>query len=1273
MGLKRGMGAQAPIRGTVETMRAAIRSFASKNSRAKKAIAIIASAALVASVSNFQAFAATASTEDAAANPKVAVIDFEIADGMKVVYDGKNVKNGASLEVSTQRDVTFTVKACGGDVPLKIGKVAYTTSSLSEKQSNESAQSGQDGETGQGNASVAATQQTDEGGSQDEGLEVSANDPAVAATDELTKEHQEDEGTGLSQSATLADTGNSQEEAIADDLTPQAYPQSADQGAEPAAQVSSEDEAVEVETTFVNGRYVVPADALMAAAKSQKKIVVKITSSEINAKEEAANWTELKSLLESTNAETAITLTGDIEVELGESELGVKVEGDKAIQLAGHHITVKDPSSNAVAFEVADGASLSIDDTATAGIEAVGVESTETTNSEKYAKSDIAQLATYENKTLTYYVTHSETDRLTGTTKEIRDKLQLNLAGEKTPGSLEAEGMNALIKVDSNASLSIGGGLFTNAEGNHAITAKGAKSVTIDGGFIVGSGAKENGGGIYFEGVTKEQSTLSVGDSAYIAGNVSGQKHNGGGIWATNCTLIVDGDAVIAGNKASRGDASDTVIASSRVEYPNGGGIYVEANSDVRIAGNAIIAGNRAAADGGGVYVKATLKKNGAIESTVCSNSLVLDESCCITNNQSDHNYESEHPSESPEPRPWNNYGGGGGGIFTGANTTINNAEITANYASDTGGGLYLPGEFKFVMPKIAIEYAVIAGNACGTSEGGGLTVMPAAESYLRMGYITNNSTATDFDYGGGGLFVPSGGTFEVRNPVVKGNTADGYGGGVAACTNGTVITSDAAIFDNTANHEGYTTNPNEYGDQWASMNRLNLPKHSSDDYFCAKASTVYNNMLGGGVYNWDGYMSGKASNRVEFKKVGWFNAANKVVVSDPMGKVLETYSFGNANFEKGYAYVYLPETMTLNEVSEVFVGTTAVFTGTGYDSSEEYSSRAGLITSVRDSDDEHKGYHKYLLNLNFDITKPTKDGGAVYKDDSDTVVADGVVEYFKTFVDDTDKEGSSYHVYKILSNKFPEDGHAVASRFMALKAHPYLGDNNEMGQAAAKAAAMKEASVFITGNYSANNGGGIGCNGKITIGKNPKEDNPDDPKLPPDTFNLTIDKSWTNLKDMGSANNGTITTAFRVRAYQSKAAYTAAPNNPKFETVIGMTFDEESGASMSRTIEDIKKGWYVVVEEIGFAGDNFTVDSAEEAVSIKGDETVKFENTFNDDKSYGTGVVNSYAQGESGDFNSNGIQVSQDTVYKNRRAAAEAQGGLTNLTDPVIARVAGE
>lgn len=1260
-------------------MRAASRSFVSKNSRAKKAIAIIASAALVASMSNFQAFAAPASTEGAsAADPKVAVIDFEIADGMKVVYDGKNVKNGASLEVSTQRDVTFTVKAHGGNVPLKIGKVTYTTSALPEEESNEAAdnsvdrtQSGQDGETGQGNASAAAIQQVDEEDSQDEGPEVSANDPAVAATNELVKEDQESEDTDLSQPATLADTGNSQEEAIADDLTPQAYPQSADQAAEPAVQPSSEDEAVEVEATFVNGRYVVPADALMAAAKSQKKIVVKITSSEITAKEEAATWADLKSLLESPNAETAITLTGDIEAELDESGLGVKVEGDKTIQLAGHHITVKDPSSDAVAFEVADGASLSIDDTATAGIEAVGIESKETTYSGNYAKSDTAQLATYENKTLTYYVTHSETDRLTGTTKEIRDKLQLNLAGEKAPGSLEAEGMNALIKVDSNASLSIGGGLFTNAKGNHAITAEGAKSVTIDGGFIVGSGANENGGGIYFKGADKKGSTLSVGDTAYIAGNVSGQEHNGGGIWATNCTLIVDGDAVIAGNKASQGDPSATVIASSRVEYPNGGGIYVEANSDVRIAGNAVIAGNRAAADGGGVYVKATLKKNGAIESTVCSNSLVLDESCCITNNQSDHNYASEHPTDNKTTAKWNNYGGGGGGIFTGANTTINNAEITANYASDTGGGLYLPGEFQFVMPKIAIEYAVVAGNACGTSEGGGLTIMPAAGSYLRMGYITNNSTATEFDYGGGGLFVPSGGTFEVRNPVVKDNTADGYGGGVAACTNGTVITSDAAIFDNNANQQGYTTNPNEYGDQWASMKRLDLPKGSSDDYFCAKASTVYNNMLGGGVYNWDGYMSGKASNRVEFKKIGWFNADNKVVVSDPMGKVLETYSFGNANFENGYAYVYLPESITLDEVSGLFEGTTAVFTGTGYDSSEAYSSRAGLITSVSDGNDVYNGYRKYLLNLNFDITKPTKDGGAVYKDDSDTVVVDGVVKYFKTFVDDTDKEGSSYHVYEINSDEFPENGHAVASRFMALKAHPYLGENNEMGQAAAKAAAMKEASVFVTGNYSANNGGGIGCNGKITIGKNPKEDNPDDPKLPPDTFNLKIDKSWTNLKDMGSANNGTITTAFRVRAYQSKAAYAATPNNPKFETIIGMTFDEESGASMSRTVENIKKGWYVVVEEMGFSGDNFTVDSAVEAVVIKGDETVKFENTFNDDKSYGTGVVNSYAQGE----NSEEIQVSQDTVYKKRPhpAAAEAEGGLTNPTDPVTARVAGE
>lgn len=1266
------------------------RGFASKTNRARKVVAVIASAALVASMSNFQAFAADGDVAPTADEPKVAVIDFDIADGMKVVFDGKTVKNGSSFEVSTSQDATFTVKAKGSDKPLKIGEITCTMADLPPVNEQPRAQGTltEAAEANQNNAvaTEAPSPVTDPVAtpSSSEGPEVSVDDPSVAVTPELASEADTDEPV-----LPLAETGGT-EETIADNATPQAYPV-----AEQQAAASAEDDQVHViEVKFENGRYVISHDALMEAAKAQKKIVVKITASEIESKETADSWERLKELLEAENVETAITLEADIEVEI-EQGRAVEVKGSKSLQLAGHHITVKNPAADATIFDVAKGASLTIADNASDGIEAQGAASEETTSSEKYADKDTAQLATYDQatKTLTYYVTHSETDRQTGTTRETRDTMKLVLtdeAGSVKTGSIEAQSMDSLVKVNEDASLAVSGGLLTNQGGKHAINATKAKTVSIDGGFIMGNGVdvsavegsaaaapQANGAGIYFQGKSKGTSSLTIGDTAYIAGNIVSEKNNGGGVWATNCTMVIDGNAVIAGNKASNGSASSVVVAQNRVKNSNGGGIYVEANSNVRIAGNATIAGNRAAADGGGIYVKSTATSL----SKVCSNTLTLADACCITNNVSDHDYTKQHPTDGVTKADWKDYAGGGGGIFSGGDTHIVSAEITGNYASDTGGGLFVPGEYQFVMPTLTIDYAVIAGNTCITSEGGGFTVMPAPGSCMRMGYITNNSTVTEFDYGGGGLFIPSGGNFEVLNPVVMKNTADGYGGGVGACTNGTVITSDAAIFDNVANHQGYTTNPNEYGDQWASLKRLDLPPHSADDYFCARSSTVYNNMLGGGVYNWNGYMSGKAGNKAEFVKgSGWLNANNKVTIKDPKNKVVATYKFPNSNFENGYAYVFLPQTMTLAEVQKAFVGATATFTGGGYTLSAPNNPRPGLITSVADGKEDFDGganfgkCHKYILNLNFDITKPTAEGGAVYVDNSDTVAAEGVVKYFKSFMDDTNKDpGASYHVYEILDNKFPENGHAVASRFMALKAHPFLGTNDEAGAAAAKAAAIKEASVFVTGNYSANNGGGIGCNGVITIGKNPNHENPDDPKLPEDIFDLTINKSWTNLKDL-AAENGTITTAFVVRAYQSKAAYEADASNCKFETVIGMTFDAESGSRLSRTVKDLKKGWYIVAEELGVAGDNFTVDSATETVTIKKDEAVSFENTYNDDKTYGTGVVNSYGQGTDGDSNVDGVHVSQDTVYKkNRPAAASEQGSLANPTDPVAAQAAGE
>lgn len=74
------------------------------------------------------------------------------------------------------------------------------------------------------------------------------------------------------------------------------------------------------------------------------------------------------------------------------------------------------------------------------------------------------------------------------------------------------------------------------------------------------------------------------------------------------------------------------------------------------------------------------------------------------------------------------------------------------------------------------METGVVASNYAGTSEGGGICATTDKSSYISSGYLTNNVTDTDFDYGGGGLFLPSATHGKetgvtVRYPLVTGNT----------------------------------------------------------------------------------------------------------------------------------------------------------------------------------------------------------------------------------------------------------------------------------------------------------------------------------------------------------------------------------------------------------------------------------------------------------------------------------------------------------------------
>lgn len=1287
-------------------MKEVSRDFAHKTSPWRKAIAVIAATALVASMSNIQAFGAPEEEETPAVDQTVTV-RFEVDEGVMVRVAGQPISaDDPSVKATTAYDLSFSVEPTVNDsASYTVGAVEYTFGNVKEEvvspvdpvvpDEDEVVVPGPAPSEGSG---------TSQDESSDEVADVSIPDPAATPEDDPAL----DDAEAVVTTGDTEEAGTSSEEVtLSDDLTPMAdSPESNDVVDTPAV---AETGVIEAE----DGKYRLAKETLAAAAEQNKEVVVRVSSKLAEEKVSVSTWEELSDYLTAADTDHFISIKLENSIEALET---VEIVGKKNIELNGNTIATVDGFKDSYLFVVKDGSRLTLTDAASKGVAPQSQRIEKTTSSNKYADKDIAKLGAYNADTqeLVYYVSTSDPNRATGTSQEERVEMKLNMS---TTGAVLGKELTSLVKVE-NGIFDMSGGRLTNAGGDHGIEASGKSRVQVTGGFIVGNGPGNEGAGIKFDGNDKDSSSLTVGGSAVVGGNTVAQAekaNNGGGIWVNNCTLTIEGSAVVAANYA--GGKDQEVNGSNPVDLKkiegyasgehygkyNGGGVYVQLNSTVILGGNAVIAGNRAASDGGGMYVKPSPKMIEGKTITSPTNTLTIKGNASISNNKAMRNMAGWNPKKdpaTPDSTWWNIYTGGGGGIFSMGDTTIKSGQIVNNFASDGGGGILLPGEGakNEVKPEIFADYIVVAGNYCDGSEGGGIHCQPEAtdaengevvgKSYIKTGYITNNATGTAFDYGGGGLFLVSGGFLRVYSPLVTANVAQGWGGGVAACTNGTVITSDAAIFDNKAHQEGYTTNNNEYGDRWAADRQYwynevfglidsqnALPDGASDDYFCAKQSEVYDKMLGGNFYNWKGYMSGKATATLQYEAYG---KAVLTYYRSGSGKRETLKLGGSANIEVNsnvwdggkYLYMYVPKSTDLDELKKELIGSYIHLTGAAFKREDLASglrkAEDGVIKEMSISDvNDLSGYTKILWLLDTkgdpsDYKAVSEQGGALY--DAEGNPSEGA-EFFKALDAQLPKSQTTktYNIYKI--NQFPAGGRAEATRFMALKAYPTTDPaadpkGTETG-ATAKQDAFAAATVFFTGNYSANNGGGIGCNGKMVIGRDPKNPDPDEPKLPDDKyFNLQISKSWSNLGDLKENQNGTLTAAFKVTVYANKNHFEASTNGdtsiaPVFETVLAMTFDKNSAAEQVRELENLKEGWYVVVEEIGGQGDNFEIDSSTAQAVMDANMVMKFENTYKDEGSYSTSVVNSYATVTDEDGNSI-VSVTQDSLYLKRTTKVE-------------------
>lgn len=1268
---------------------------------AKKALAVVATGALVASLGYFHLWGST---------PAVAAND---GDQVEVFF---NLDNDVTVEVGNEKfdaqsdegyrapvseDLRFTATSTHGD--REIGDVAALL------------QSG-----AQPTAQVMTVQEervADEAVPAAEEPNQTPVDPSAMI--EIVPEVEPIPETAAALEAKNQAEGGSKADEAADEaadtevVEDEATPLTATSGAK------ADDPATEIVVTFDadKNEYVISKDELQKAANATGSIEVTITSDAQG--DTFDNWDALAAFL-SADGEGKAKLTSDVR-----ATSTVVVAGDKTLDLNGRTITSNvegalfkvGDDSGAATFTINDSASKYADlETVSEGLELpkpgkgnAGDLTKEDDQGEKndlgdFRKKWVGKQASVEGDTLTYYVTRSYEDKDTaGVTTEYQIKHEVNM--EKV-GTIEAQTAQDLVVVDNSGStLNIEGGRLSyqkDVKGDiHAVNLNKGGTLHMSGGFITDASTVGMGAAISANNSAANPNIqITIDGTAVIAGNKAAK--NGGAIWMssevkdTPAKLTVGGNAVIAGNEA--GDNPVAKLAKGTIATTNnGGGIYARKNCEVVITGSAVIAGNTANADGGGIYIEG--HKKGSIET---KNTLTIEENAMITNNRSENDRSAVHQtdrSQGPagEADYWKHYGGGGGGVFTQDETLINGGQITANFASDGGGGILALGgnvtiptkwgggldeskKYENALPVLKIENCRISSNYAGTSEGGGICAGTAIGSEIKSGIISNNMTATYFDYGGGGLFMSSIDRYEdkgtskatagitVYHPLVTGNTAAGFGGGVASCTNGVVMSCDAAVFDNKALEQNTTQNPNEFGDQWMIEGNLyegefkkndqttyglkgNIGKYETEegeeksfanDFYCARKATVFNTMLGGGYYNWKGYTTGTVTGGEAVAEYGATYKDQKYVQVNGSSKISVTNVLYRSDDNSLTVRVPADKAEAVQNLTGYLVSFHAKdLSKTG----SPLVNGVGLVTSI-DAKDPHedaknsddKGIALYL-DTNVNVSE--------YKAQPTKIELEGA--YTTTPGDDSPR---NYPMQKVSKLTETDTTCVTSDRLMFLTADPYDDD---------KQAARNEAVLFFTGNYSNTHGGAIACNDYIDVGAADKEP---PSKEEPILGKMTLTKKMVGLED---AREGTSATAiFNVTGYTDVEAY-KAHLEPIYVNQIGFTFNADG--SETRELTRLPLGYYVV-EEVFYSGDNFKEATGRNTwagtlteANAEAGLTAEFTNTFKDDKTFATGVVNSYEpkQDEEGRFfyaDGKLTYTPDDNYDKRKQPTAPVEGG---------------
>ena len=539
-------------------------------------------------------------------------------------------------------------------------------------------------------------------------------------------------------------------------------------------------------------------------------------------KKDADDYTLLKSdddlsaYLDMENKPEKLRLAADIS-----SSTSITISQNTTIDLAGHKLYYR--TGNNDTFITVKSGALTIEDSAKPVDKSSHVD-------DKNTGRPASMVWDGNNATLTYYVTTSNPKTDDPGTTETTTQHVVSGFGAIVAAS-EGGSVQQVISVQDGGTLNLTGGMITTpkdlANDGHIIFAKGENydtQVNIKGGYITGANLNEQhggwGGGLCVAGA---KTTVNM-TGGVIAANKAAA---GGGVFANfGATLNLAG-GIITGN-ATYGKAINNL------DDTNGGGY------------------------GGGVYTKGA--------------KVTISGSACITNNR-------VNDSVTGNLYNYGLLGGGGIACTHGGTLSIANGLITANYSHEAGGGVY--AGFHNQPITFSMTGGTIAGNESANAEGGGLRISKGTTGVIgtesgtsNKVYITNNKTMTGStngrggDWGGGGVFVQTAGTLNLRAALVTKNEAGGWGGGIGACPTGQTIvthTNGSAIYSNTDHGVNFSAGGNDKNeDSQSGYITDDFKKNGHKDFFLVRkndstntVAVVLGKMLGGESAGWQGTCDG--------------------------------------------------------------------------------------------------------------------------------------------------------------------------------------------------------------------------------------------------------------------------------------------------------------------------------------------------------------------------------------------------------------------------------